>query len=167
MTRRGASAMELLISSAILAAAFIPIYTLIQSNRKIAFLSENQLVARRIATRALGELEGQLYDTLVREAKGASPPTDVPMMPPEGARIDFSLPDPEQEKELSETPKGMFKGYMRLVSGMQLDVYFHELEPGFGRLAAAVRWKDPSSGQPRSFVAVRFVDAPFHQWRSR
>jgi len=165
--RRGASAVELLISSAIMAAAFLPIYALVRSNQQVAFLTEHQAVARRRAYRALGQLEGHLMQDLATHATGAAPPADIPFLPSEGKRLDFELPTGSQDLERRPAPGRTLEGYARLVDQMQTDVFFHELEPGFGRLAALVRWKDPASGAARHFVAVRFVDAPFNQWRAR
>lgn len=167
-SRRGASAVELLLCSAILAAAFLPIYTLVQSNKKVAYLGEYQVMARRRAYRALACVQGRSYHAIQQAALGGeAPPSDLPRMPPEGHRIAFALGSGERDATIARFQDDLGKGYVNKSKRMQTDLYFTELEPGLGRLAALVRWKDPTSKATKSFVAVRFVQAPFHFWVTR
>lgn len=168
LRRRAASAVELLICSAIMVAAFVPIYTLVQSNQKMAYLGEYHVLARRRAYRALACLEGLPYTSLQEASKGReSPPAGIPLLPTEGNRIGFELGDGEMDVEIAQLKDHQGDLYVQRVKGMKTDVFFTQLEPGLGRLAALVRWNDPTSGHEKSFVTVRFVQAPFHFWVSR
>jgi hypothetical protein len=151
-----------------MAAAFFPIYTLVQSNQKVAYLGEYQVLARRRAYRALGYLEGRSFRSLQDASQsGAAPPAGIPLLPPEGRRVAFELGDGKRDVKLSRIPGNMGDGYLRRVKSVRTDVYFHQMEPGLGRLAALIRWRDPTTKRDKSFVAVRFVQAPFHFWVAR
>ncbi len=166
MTRRlpgrrpGVSAVELLLASAILAAAFVPIYTLIQGGQRSAYLNELQVLARRRAFRALAYLGGHPYPMLRTLAVGGPPPGDIPFLPTEGSEIEVPLPTGESEREFEAAPGTILDSYVRRVDSLRLKVFFHELQPGLGRLAAVSRWEDPTNRKPRYYVALRYVSDP-------
>lgn len=165
--RRAVSAVELILASAIMAAAFIPVYSLMQGNQRVAYLNELQIVARRRAARVLAGLVGLPYGELRAAATGGGPPTDVRFMPPEGKALTLALPAAADDLEPQQAPARMLEGYEKKVDKMRVEAYFHELEPGFGRLAVLVRWDDPTGVKKESsFVGLRFVEEPFAYGRS-
>lgn len=162
MRRRGVSAIELMISSAIMAAVFLPIYTLVRSNQQVAYLSEFHLLARRVAYRALARIQGHRFQEIAAAATGNPPPAGNPALPDSMRGVEFQWPEPEEEQGAFGVPGKMLEGYQARMKGMEVRVYFEVVDPGFGRLAAHVEWNDPTSAAEKSFVAVRFVQAPFH-----
>lgn len=162
MKRRGVSAIELMISSAIMAAVFLPLYTLVRSNQQVAYLSEYHVLARRVAYRALARVQGHRYEEIAAAATGEAPPTGNPALPDGMRRVEFQWPAPEEEQGGFGVPGGMLQGFEARMKSMKVRMYFESVDPGFGRLAAHVQWKDPIAKSEKSFVAVRFVQAPFH-----
>jgi hypothetical protein len=160
--RRGVSAIELVISSAIMAAVFLPLYTLVRSNQQVAYLSEFHVLARRVAYRALSRIQGHRYRQIAAAATGDPPPAGNAALPDSMRRVLFQWPSPEEEAGAFGAPGAMLDGYEARMKGMEVRVYFETVDQGFGRLAAHVQWKDPTSKSQKSFVAVRFVQAPFH-----
>lgn len=160
MRRAGQSAVELLICSAILAAAFVPVYTAVQGSQRSAYLNELAILGRRRAYRALAYVRGHAYAEIAARANGEAPP-DVPGLPPEGREIEVALPTSEEELAAEAAPGDMLTAYKARIDKMRLKVFFHELEPGLGRLAAVARWVDPTNGKPRYFVGFEMVEDPF------
>lgn len=158
------SAAEILIACALLAAAFIPVYSLIQGNQQTAYLNELQILARRRALRALAALMGHPYHELEKRAQGDAPPAGIVGLPAEGAEIPLALPPAKEDALLLGMPETILQGYIGRIDGMTTRAFFHELDPGLGRVSVLVTWKDPTSEAERSYATVRFVEDPFH-WR--
>lgn len=165
MLRRGISSVEILIAAALLTAAFIPVYSLVQGNQKNAYMNELHVLARRRAKRVIAYLAGHPYWQIKARATGDAPP-DFPGLPDEGTGIEVPILTGAREALLLDAPEGQLDGYVRRVDKMDVRTFFHELEPGLGRISVLVTWEDPTSGQGRFFVAVRFVEDAFH-WRGR
>lgn len=159
--RRGATAVEAMIAVGILGAAFVPLYTLIQSNQSIAFLNEFHVVARRRARQALAPLSARTYGDLKDMATGAGPPA-VPGLG--GQSIPLVLATAEDEKALLALPGKMIDGYGTRLKTMQTQVFFEELRPGFAKLSALVEWVDQTQDgkQTKRYTTFRFVQDPFH-----
>lgn len=170
--RQALSAVEILIASTLLVAAFIPIYTAIRGTHRTAALNELHVLARRRARRVLAHLAGHTYPDLVDKATGGAPPSGVPSLPPEGAELLFSLRTAAEEEidisaQIEDLPFGVLDGYKDRVETMTIRAYFYEFpdEPGLARISVHVSWKDVAAGgNIRNFVGLRFVEDPFH-WR--
>ena len=170
--RPGLSALEILIASTLLVAAFIPIYTAIRGTHRTASLNELHVLARRRARRVLAHLAGHTYPDLVDKATGDSPPSGVPVLPSEGAEILFRLRSAAEEEidltaQIDDMPFGVLDSYKDRVDAMTVRAYFYEFpdEPGLARISVHVSWKDPAAGgNTRHYVGLRFVEDPFH-WR--
>ncbi len=160
--RLGFSAIELLVSSAIVAGAFLPIYSLMQTNQKVAYLSEYHLVARRQCFRALALVETLPYRILKSRATGGGPPASASTVAPEALEIPLTLPTAAQEGQLFQTPGAMLKVYGLRRKGMTVQVFFQELTPGFAKVSAVAHWTDPTSKSAKTFTKTRFVENPFH-----
>jgi len=165
-TRRGVSSVEILISVALLTAAFIPVYTMVQGNQRSAYLNELHVLARRRARRVHAYVVGHPYWQIKARALGDAPPSGVPGLPEEGYEIAVPILSGASEALLLDAPDGQLDGYVARVDKMEVRAYFHELEPGIGRLAVHSAWKDPTTDKDRFHVSVRFLEDPFH-WRER
>lgn len=170
--RQALSAVEILIASTLLVSAFIPIYTAIRGTHRTAALNELHVLARRRARRVMAHLAGHTYPDLVDKATGDAPPSGVPSLPQEGAELLFALRTGEEEEadlslQLPDLPFGVLDSYRDRVDTMTVRAFFYEFpdEPGLARISVMVSWKDPAAGgKMRHYVALRFVEDPFH-WR--
>lgn len=160
--RRGFSAIELLICSAILAAAFLPVYTSVQGSQTSAYLNELNVLGRRRAYRILNYVRSQNYGVLQNQAQGDAPPSGIRGLPEEGREIAVLLPTGEQEAEDEAAPgPNMLVSYAKRVDSMRYKCFFHELSPGLARISVVVRWTDPTNRKPRDFVALTYVEDPY------
>jgi len=172
--RQGFSSVEILIASALLVAAFIPIYSAIRGTHRTASLNEYHILARRRARRALAHVSAHPYDHIQERATGEAPPSGIPGLPTEGLEVRFRLrTGTEEETDLSTQVENlsftMLSAYKDQLDLMETKVYFHEFpdEPGLARLAAHAKWTDPGAGgKERNYVALHFIEDPFH-WRRR
>lgn len=159
------NSVEILIAAALLTAAFLPIYGLIQGNQTNAYLNELHVLARRRARRVMAYVIAHPYDQIkARAENGDPPPTGVHGMPEEGAEILVPLETGAQEAALLQLEEDQALTYIARVDGMEHHCYFHEFtdQPGLGRLVVWVRWMDPVSKKDRNFIDVAFVEDPFH-----
>ena len=165
--RRRGVAHEVVIASALLVAVALPLATLLQTNQKVAFLDEFQVLARRRALRALAVLEGQPYAELRARATGEPPPGGAAAsgIPPDAREVAVPLPATLLEVTLENLPSRAREAYHRRVATVPVRAYFAELEPGLGRLSVLVQWADPSSQTGRGLVVDALVVDPF-PWRS-
>lgn len=164
--RRRGVALEVVIASALLVAVALPLATLLNTNQKVAYLDEFQVLARRRALKAMAVLEGQPYAAL-RSARTSEAPPETGA----GARIARSaravpepLPATLLEVTLENLPPAAREAYNRRVS-VPLRAYFDELEPGLGRISVLVQWTEPTSQTMRGLVVEALVVDPF-PWRS-
>lgn len=166
--RQGSLTVELLMASVILVAAFLPTFTTMQSNHHGAHVLDYHVLARRIAGRALAAVETQSYGAIRAALKKASPPEGVDAgLGASSCRVDLG-PLTGADAELLGLGKDAedretLEGICRRAATMPVEVYFEELEPGFGRLTALVTWTDMASGHRRHLVTLRFVEDPFHK----
>lgn len=165
--RRRGVALEVVIASALLVAVALPLATLLQTNQKVAFLDEFQVLARRRALRALAVLEGQPYAALRARATGEAPPASgvAARISPDAREVAIPLPATLLEVTLENLPAKAREAYNLRVATVPVRAYFAEVEPGLGRLSVLVQWVDPSSQTGRGLVVEAFVVDPF-PWRS-
>lgn len=164
--RRGATALEVLIASGIMAAAFLPLYTLLQQSQQVAYLDEFHVLARRRARRAAALLEGHSYLSLLQAATGGPPPAGLdPRLSTDSREVFVPLPPPGAPDVTLETlPEPALKDFLSRSGSMPIHAYLQEVAPGFGRLAVLVTWRDPISQDEKYFVQVRYLEDPF-RWR--
>lgn len=171
--RAGLSSVEILIASAVLVAAFLPIYSAIRGAHVNTALNEHHILARRRARRVLAHVTAHPFQDVRERATGDAPPSGIPGLPEEGSEIRFKLLSGDEEEiqlasELNNMPFGMLEQYKEKIDLMEVHSYFYEFpdEPGLARISVHVSWKDPGSGRApdRHFVALRFLEDPFH-WR--
>lgn len=160
MTRRGVSAIELVIASALLAAVAVPVLALLSSGHTTAALDELQVVARRRARRAAALLEGTRYDRLLAAATGGPPPVAHPRLAPGSREVFLPLPADGTDVTLDNLPDEALQVYVARVGSMPVQAFVEELEPGLARLAVLASWKEPNSQSPRHLVVVRLLQDP-------
>lgn len=163
--RSGVSSVEILIAVALLTAAFIPVYSLVQGNSQSAFMNEMHVLARRRAMRVHAYLAGHPFWRLAKRSEsGSPPPSGVPGLPEEGLEIDVPILSGASEALLLDAPDGLLDMYVARVDKMEVRAYFHEFpdEPGLARISVHVKWK--TDNKDRFFVSSRFLEDPFH-WR--
>lgn len=141
LARAGASALGVLLATALAGATLVPMYGAIQGGQRLAHLDEFHVVARELARRTLVQLAGLPYQEL-EGRMGILPPPSAP-----------EALGPEVQRRWST-----------VAAHMNLEVSFEELEPGFGKLQVAARWTDATSRVEKTVAVARFVEDPFH-WR--
>lgn len=156
-------ALEVLLASALLVAAVIPLYTLIGTSDHIAYLDEFQVLARRRALEALSVLEGHPPAFLLQAATGGPPPLELrdPRLSPSAREVFLPLPASGLDVTLENLPRDAQRYYLSRVAHVPVRAFVEELEPGLIRLSVMVTWVDPVSRTGRSLVSCRLVEAPF------
>lgn len=161
--RSGATAVELLLAAAVLAACSVPVFGLFRQSQAAAHLDEFQVQGRRRAEAALAVLEGHRLPDLAAAATGGPPEAGLDPGLGGGAReLYLPLPEGGVEPTLDALPRALMYDYMKRTATRPVRVFFEPLEPGLARLVVLVRWTDPLSRTGRKVRMVRFVADPYH-----
>lgn len=160
-SRRGL-ALEVLLASALLVAAVVPLYQLIGSTHHMAHLDEFQVLARRRGLRALSVLAGHRPERLVAAATEKAPPEgiDDPRLTPRAREVYLPLPEGGLDVTLENLPVEAQRYYLDRVARVPVRAFVEPLLPGLVRLTVLVTWVDPVSRTGRSLVVSRLLEGP-------
>ena len=156
MNNRGFTLVELLIAAAIVTAAMIPLVALYSQQNMQAHFTEQHMMARYRAQRLADEYDSLEYATIKALAEQTKELGAYPKgISPEAKLLPSPLKPLEQElKELSgltDLPEDLVHCRDKM-SLQQEAVYFHELEPGLGRLEIAIAWRLPTDKQRKTRI---------------
>lgn len=149
MRTTGMSLVEILIAAVIVAVAFIPLLTMVETENRQAAFNESQLLARNRARRAAVAYATHGYDALVGAAGSPAPGGGRHALPP-------VLPPVATELQEVSGALGDASAVARLETAMRpiAEAAWLELpEVGLARVIVSVSWRNATEGR----------DGPLHE----